>query len=145
MTPLTRWNMVITRKRLIALGATELRTTRMVNMDVDLLLIKVKLHFCNRPPRFKPKNVLVKFFGFQLFSPKCVSRRILTQPTLLSRLNELALKSTSTLRAYPTTFPSDAFFTLSRDIGISTKPLNSLHLFSFWVYTLSWQEPGVSV
>ena len=51
----------------------------------------------------------------------------------------------SYLRAYPTTFPSDAFFTLSRGIGISTKPLNSLHLFSFWVYTLSWQEPGVSV
>ena len=74
--------MVVTRKRLIALGVTELRTTTMVNMDVDLLLIKVKLDFINRPRRFKPKNVLVKFFVFHLVSPKAVYRRILIKPTI---------------------------------------------------------------
>jgi hypothetical protein len=49
--------------------AAEFRTAWMIDLDSDLLILRIEVHVTNRPRGRQAKNVLVEFFVLHLGGP----------------------------------------------------------------------------
>jgi hypothetical protein len=78
MSPLAFLPMIVTREILLAFRAAESCPTRMIDLDLDLLILHVEFDVTDRPWRGQAKDVLVEIFvlhwGF-------LSHKILPLPT----------------------------------------------------------------
>lgn len=58
--------MIVARSFLCAFQAAESRTALIIDLDSDLLILRIEVHVMNRPRGRQAKNVLVEYFVLHL-------------------------------------------------------------------------------